>query len=318
MQYRIAGLLSLLMSSLSLPVSAQTELSQLYSGTAHDAFYGLCVEGDKGTAVGNSGLIVESADGGQNWTAVTAFTERALLDISCGAGTKVIVAQQGGVFLEVDGSYKEIDSGTDARLMSVDGNSDGLTFVVGSFGTVLRSDDGGLNWESLTIDWEAILDDFVEPHLYDVTVSADGVVTAVGEFGLVIRSEDGGETWDDVHIGAASLFGLRLAASGLGYAVGQDSQIIRTEDGGLNWSSVPTPPGGILLNVWFSDSGDVLVSGIRSLLRSTDGGSTWTQVEKGDLVTGWYQGMVVNKRADSTGLTALLAGHQGNVVELNF
>lgn len=316
MQYWIASLVSLLVSNLTLAVSADPELFQLYGGTAHDAFYGLCVDGEKGTAVGRSGLIVESSDGGQSWTVATAFTKRALLDISCGAGSNVIVAQEGGVYVEVDGAYTEIDSGTDARLMSVDGNSDGLMFIVGSFGTVLSSSDGGLNWNSLTVDWEAILDDFVEPHLYDVNVAADGTVTIVGEFGLVIRSEDGGETWDDVHFGEASLFSLRLAASGLGYAVGQDSKIIRTEDGGLNWSAVTTPPGGILLNVWFSDAGDVLVSGIRSLLRSTDSGSTWTKVEIGDLVTGWYQGMVVNKQDDSTELTALLAGHQGNVVEV--
>lgn len=308
--------ITLLAYSLALPLAAADEPAQIYRGTAHDALFGLCLDGQEGVAVGGAGLLIESADGGQSWTPAEAFTNTALLDVSCGAGPNLIVAQGGGIFRAGDSSYQAVDSGTDARLLAVDSNGEGLAYAVGGFGTILRSEDGGLTWAAISTDWEAILNDFVEPHLYDVQVSEDGVVTIVGEFGLVVRSPDGGETWETVHHGEASLFGLNLNTDGSGYAVGQDGRVIRTADGGLTWSEVVTPSTGILLNVWSSSGGDVLISGIRTLLRSSDDGASWTLVEGGDLNTGWYQGLVITGENGSSGPTALLAGHQGSVIEL--
>jgi photosystem II stability/assembly factor-like uncharacterized protein len=307
--------MALLASSLALPLAAVGEPAQIYRGTAHDALFGLCLDGQQGIAVGGDGLVIESADGGQSWTPTEAFTETALLDVSCGTGSSLIVAQGGGIYRWSDGAYQAVDSGTDARLLSVASNSNGLAFAVGSFGAILRSEDGGQTWESLSTDWEAILNDFVEPHLYDVTVSEAGVVTIVGEFELVVRSPDGGETWETAHTGEASLFGLNLNADGSGFAVGQEGRIIGTTDGGVSWAEVPTPTGGILLSVW-SRGSEVLVSGIRNLLRSSDGGATWTLIKGGDLATGWYQGLVVIGEDGASGATALLAGHQGSVIEL--
>jgi hypothetical protein len=84
----------------------------------------------------------------------------------------------------------------------------------------------------------------------------------------------------------------------------------------LTWSEVETPSGAIMLNVWSSEGGDVVISGIRTLLRSSDEGATWTLIEGGDLNTGWYQGLVITSEDESSGPTALLAGHQGSVIEL--
>ena len=308
--------IALLVCGLGLPPDALAEPVRVFAGTAHDALYGLCLDGQRGVAVGSSGFVVESDDGGQSWAPGQSFTESALLDVSCGVGSTLVVGQQGAIFRSEDGVFKAVDSGTDARLMSVDNSSDGLAFSVGSFGTILRSRDDGVSWEALPVDWEAILNDFVEPHLYAVDVSPEGVVTIVGEFELVIRSTDGGETWETAHKGEASLFGLNMTADGTGFAVGQDGRVIRTQDGGVSWSEMPTPTEGILLNVRSTSDGGVLISGIRNLLQSKDGGVSWELLEGGDLNTGWYQGLVVTGDESSPPAVALLAGHHGNVLQL--
>ncbi len=307
---------ALLACGLGLPPGVLAEPVRVFGGTAHDALYGLCLDGQRGIAVGSSGFVVESSDGGQSWTPGQSFTESALLDVSCGVGSTLIVAQQGGIFRSENGAFKAVESGTDARLLGVDSNSNGLAFAVGGFGTILRSEDDGASWESVPVDWEAVLNDFVEPHLYAVDVSPAGVVTIVGEFELVIRSTDGGETWETAHKGEASLFGLTLNADGNGFAVGQNGRVIRTGDGGISWSEMPTPTAGILLNVWSGPDGETLVSGIRNLLQSSDGGLSWKLLEGGDLNTGWYQGLVVTSGASSSGASALLAGHHGNVLKV--
>ena len=307
---------TLLAGGLGLPPAFAAEPVRVFGGTAHDALYGLCLDGQQGIAVGSSGFVLESSDGGQSWAPGQSFTESALLDVSCGDGSTLIVAQQGGIFRSGNGSFTAVDSGTDARLLGVDSNSEGLAFAVGAFGTILRSRDDGVSWESVPVDWEAVLNDFVEPHLYAVDVSPAGLVTIVGEFELVIRSTDGGETWETAHKGEASLFGLTLNADGNGFAVGQNGRVIRTADGGISWSEVPTPAEGILLNVWSGPDGEILVSGIRNLLQSTDGGVSWELLEGGDLNTGWYQGLVVTGSASSSGAAALLAGHHGNIMQV--
>ncbi len=308
----------LLSCSLSCPVAGAAVAEGLYEGTAHDALYGLCLEGSHGIAVGAYGLVVESLDGGQTWQQRAPFTETALLDVTCGEGPGLIVGQQGHIFRLEDQQYEAVESGTDARLLGVDSNADGLAVAVGGFGTVLRSADGGRTWEALGFDWEAILNDFLEPHLYAVDVSPEGVITIVGEFELVLRSLDGGNSWDTVHQGEASLFSLDLRADGQGYAVGQKGRIIRTGDGGSSWSTLATPDEANLLDVWSGAGGDVLVSGIRTMLRSRDGGDSWESVAGGDLNTGWYQQLAVPAGEQMDTGYALLAGHRGRIISLNF
>lgn len=306
---------TVLAGMLLLPPGADAEPAQIHRGTMHDALYGMCLDGQRGIAVGAGGLILESSDGGLNWAPGRSFTESALLDVSCGAGPSLIVAQQGGIYRWDDGAYQAVDSGTDARLLGVASNSAGLAVAVGSFGAILRSQNGGLNWEPVTVDWEAILNDVLEPHLYAVEISRSGAITIVGEFELVMRSLDGGETWETAHTGEASLFGLGINDDGSGFAVGQDGRVLRTRDGGASWAAVPTPTGSILLNVW-SAAGEVLVSGIRTLLRSSDGGNSWVLEEGGDINVGWYQGLVVMPGTDTPAAAALLAGHQGSIIKL--
>jgi photosystem II stability/assembly factor-like uncharacterized protein len=307
----------LLAGALHWPAAQAVPPTAHHEATAHDALFGLCLEGDYGISVGANGLVLESRDGGNSWRELAPFTQSALLDVSCDTSPRLMVGQQGMVFREQDGAFQAVDSGTDARLLSVDSNADGLAMAVGGFGTVLRSSDGGRSWETLPFDWEAILNDFLEPHLYDVDVAEDGVITIVGEFELVLRSEDGGDTWETTHKGEASLFALDLQPNGRGYAVGQDGRIVATTDGGVSWSSLDSPAGEILLDVWSDAGGKVYISGIRTMLRSDDGGGNWTSVQGGDLSTGWYQQIVVPDDDGAVG-RVLMAGHRGKIISLDF
>ena len=312
----------------SLSGASLSNTVQVHKGTAHDALYGLCESGSQQLAVGDAGLVLESQDAGESWAKIEAFTESALLDVSCRNDVSLVVGQEGAIYRRafkdlkaVDGlkaveGFTPIASNTDERLLSVsDVSASGLAFAVGGFGTILRSTDSGLSWESVSMDWPAMTNDFFEPHLYDVHVSDSGIVTVVGEFELIIQSLDQGDSWETVHLGEASLFGLSLHANGTGFAVGQDGKIIKTANGGRAWEQVTTPSSGILLNVWTSGSGDVLISGIRNTLQSSDNGESWSRIEQGALSSGWYQGLSI-VGGDAQSRSALLAGHGGNLIKL--
>lgn len=289
-------------------------LEVVHQGIVHDALYDVCLDGQSGLAVGLAGTVLTTGDAGLTWQDGSAGVANALLGVSCGKEVSLVVGQTGLIMRKAgDGDWVNVDSGTDQRLLSVSANESGLAVVVGGFGTVLKSSDGGLTWAPLSFDWEAILNDFYEPHVYDVNVSAEGIITLVAEFDLVLRSADQGETWGTVNKGDTSLFAVDFRDATSGFAVGQNGKVIKTLDGGLTWTVMPVPTKENLLDVW-SSGNQVLVTGIRTLLRSRDDGLNWEVITEGDVTVQWYQALkgTASGGADSV----VMVGHSGRIINI--
>ncbi len=258
-----------------------------HRGIAHDALYDVCFDARGGVAVGAAGVVLASADGGASWQPQPqAATPLALLGIACEPARRLAVGQSGAILVDDGGGWRRVESGSTQRLLAVDANDAGIAVAVGGFGTVLLSRDHGEHWEALAFDWQPIVEDFAEPHLYDVHVAPDGAITLVGEFELVLRSGDAGASWTRVHKGDASLFGLHIGADGVGYAVGQQGRILRSDDGGAGWSAVATPVDAPLLGVWSAPGQPVFVAGMRTML--VGAGDAWRSIDGADIATGWY------------------------------
>jgi photosystem II stability/assembly factor-like uncharacterized protein len=316
-----AGLGLCLGVSLSLGAFAEnTEegmLTLLYQGIPHDALYDVCFDGDTGFAVGLAGTVLITRDAGLTWQPGTPITDKALLGVSCSGKASIAVGQSGTIQIKpVDGDWQEVSSGSDQRLLSVDANDQGLAVAVGGFGAVLRSSDAGATWEPISFDWEAILNDFLEPHIYDVAVFEDNTILLVGEFELVIRSADGGDTWEVVNKADSSLAGIYFSDRQTGYAAGQDGKVLKTDDGGLTWQNLETPTRENLLDVWSSGS-DVMITGIRTLLKSSDAGATWESITEGDISVKWYQSIKGTPTENGASTNIVMVGHSGRIVQIN-
>ncbi|MFZ5609627.1 MAG: WD40/YVTN/BNR-like repeat-containing protein [Pseudomonadota bacterium] len=292
---------------------AQTKGEVLRQGTAHEAVYDIALRGNEGIAVGALGDRFISADGGRTWSrAPQRLGDLALLAVALSERDGLIVGQEGAIYRREGDLWKAVDSGTRQRLLNVALNDGGLAVAVGGFGTLLRSTDAGHNWQAVSLDWQAILGDFLEPHLYDVTINANGVITVVGEFELILRSLDGGQEWQVVHKGEASIFALDLLEDGVGYAVGQNGLILRTGDGGLHWAPSDPGTGANYLGVLVQEDGAVYATGIRSLVTSRDDGRSWQSLAVADITTGWYQAL-----AGGTDGRIVTVGHHGQIVEIS-
>jgi photosystem II stability/assembly factor-like uncharacterized protein len=297
------------LSGSAVAAAADTLFSVRYQGIAHDALYDICFSGTKGFAVGIAGTLFTSDDQGESWQPQGSLGPEAILGLYCGADTVLAVGQGGAIHRKRDGEWQRMDSGSDARLLDVSANRNGLAVAVGGFGTVLRSMDGGDSWEPLAFDWETLLNDFLEPHIYDVAVSDAGVITIVGEFAMVLRSVDAGETWEMVHRGDASLFALHLSGD-VGYAVGQNGLVLKTGDGGQTWARLDAGTDANLLDVLVDRDGVIHVTGIRTLLQSHDGGNTWAASKAGDISSRWYQSLGLS------GSGVFMVGHSGRIVRI--
>ena len=253
------------------------------SGVAHDLIFDMAFNGRKGVAVGAFGTVLLSQDSGANWRETTVPGERmALLGVAINDAGCIAVGQLGKILVSDDCQrWRTITPVNPSRLMAVGLNRSGLSYAVGAFATVLRSNDGGQSWEAVTLDWDAITEGGPEPHLYDVAVDEDGAVTIVGEFGLILHSSDGTD-WQVKHRGEKSLFGLSVAA-GRAYAVGQAGIVLHSADGGSSWVELETDSRAIFTGVWTGGDGRVVISGINALLHSLDGGQNW-QISSSKLV----------------------------------
>lgn len=294
--------------------AATADVAAVHQGTLHQALFGIAFDGQSGLAVGAAGQILASSDGGKNWAAAgQPATPLALLGTSLRGGHRIAVGQQGLILSAgTDGVWKKVDSGVDARLFSVGVNAQGLAVAVGAFGTVLKSDDGGVTWSRLPIDWSANVEPGIEPHVYAVQVDDDGTITLAGEFGLILRSADAGGNWQVAHKSDISLFALQLRADGIGYAVGQSGTILRSSDHGASWADVASGSNAILLGVHSSAQGKVVVSGMRDALQSDDDGVNWRRLGSADFGTAWYQGVAAAEGATD----AIVVGHSGRIVRV--
>jgi photosystem II stability/assembly factor-like uncharacterized protein len=287
----------LLLAVSSAAVTAEETISEaieiVRTGIAHDALYALDMSGEKGIAVGNFGLILETKDSGATWTKTKPFTDQALLGIASAGDRQVIVGQAGTFITRVgDGDWEILPNDIGLRLLNVDLDESGLVVAVGEFGAIRRSRDNGKTWDEIVIDWSQYNDEGYEPHLYDVVVKDANTVVVIGEFGLILWSEDGGDTFVARHQGEKSLFAIQLDSdgTGTGYAVGQEGEVLRSQDAGLTWQKLETGSTANLLGVW-SGQGEVVVVGIRELLRSSDDGETWKRADDIKVVRTWYQGV---------------------------
>lgn len=308
-------LLFLAFASVATNAAWAASVSTLSQGIRHDSLFDLCVGEDRSIAVGDAGVVLESDDGGASWQRMESFTQSALLGVSCDAGSQFIVGQEGIIFRRDNDQFHQLDSGSDQRLLAIASDSEGLVFAVGGFGAVLRSADNGDTWEPLSFDWETILDDFVEPHIYEVDIAEDGTIVLTGEFSLILRSTDRGDTWEVVNRGDESLFGMHLDDQ-QGFAVGQNGLVLATSNGGATWSKIEVPSGANLLDVRSFGDGNVLITGIREMLSSNDYGKSWRRLDIGDFSVGWYQSIGALQKSATSGNTAILVGHSGRIVKL--
>lgn len=323
--------LAALSCSLRASVDAKDERNVVISSaTPHDRLFSVIFEADKGVAVGEAGLIMRSADAGKTWTRDAAPTELAMIDIASN-GTRSIAVGQMGLILVNDGSgkWKKVESGTERRLLQVDINESGLAFIVGAFGTLLKSTDGGETWTSAAPNWATLYDSGTgdtavirdEPTNYIVDVQEDGSVLIGGEYGQLMRSPDGGICWDivyrhpsDTGLSAPTFFAMSIREDGAGYAVGQSGLVARTADRGHTWGYVKTPVDGNLFGVDSFADGQVVAIGQRVALRSTDNGASWNPIRALDFSINWYTGL--GHAASAPAGEVIAVGHSGRILRL--
>ena len=147
-------------------------------------------------------------------------------------------------------------------------------FVVGAFGLILRTADGGSTWEP----WLHAIDNPKAQHLYAVRgVGSDVYIT--GEQGLVLKLDRAAGRFLPLEVPyKGTLFGV----TGNSRAVvvhGLRGTVLRSRDGGRSWQAVPTNlQVGLTASTVDADNRILIVSQSGHVLASSDDGASFKAV----------------------------------------
>ena len=195
-------------------------------------------------AVGHEGVIVHSADGGEHWELQRQDAWKPA------AGSGMRDPQQGGPLLDV--LFTDIKHG----------------YAVGAYSVALKTDDGGANWQAMTIAKpaadaedettpakkgakndhadtfskdELTLGQEATPHLNAIARTGSGALLVVGERGSAFRSRDNGASWQRQQLPYdGSMFGVLGFEADHVLAFGLRGHVYESNDLGAHWTQVIT------------------------------------------------------------------------------
>ncbi|MCX7736110.1 MAG: YCF48-related protein [Candidatus Kapabacteria bacterium] len=146
-------------------------------------------------------------------------------------------------------------------------------WVVGDYGTVLYSSDGGENWEDLGLG--------SENDIFNIYVINKNKIIVSGSNGFIARIINNGELTEYLDVGYDSyITSMKFLSEKVGF-VGIDSlKILKTTDGGDSWKEVykGDPDDWIMSFEFIDNSEGWAVSDMGLILRTTDGGNSWNVV----------------------------------------
>jgi photosystem II stability/assembly factor-like uncharacterized protein len=278
------------------------------------ALYGIEMATDtQGWIVGQEGLILHTADGGKTWQpqesnatfkdsdgtpkraylfaidaldANTAFAvgDRSMLT-STSDGGKTWKARK--VPMELDTSGGESLAAADPIFYAVKFTDAQHGWIVGEFGKIMYTADGGDTWreqERTLMEGTGFFDLLDLPTLFGVHATDGQRAVTVGLEGHIARTTDGGARWtfDKVDAGDIALVDPLYEATelpdGTAWAIGAAGEVLRKGPADPAWRRAKIGQDVLtwLRGVHFSDDKHGwMVGGFGLVFRTTDGGKTW-------------------------------------------
>lgn len=270
------------------------------SGTELALYNVKFADAQNGWVSGQDGLILHTTDGGETWSRQDSGVTLPIFSLCFVNATHGWAASEQATYLRTTNGGVSWESGRIEA--SVEGVSEEATlalvdpvlydihfldektgWMVGEFGKIYHSTDGGVTWQeqqSSLLGQAGIEDALNLPAWFGVRFANANEGLAVGLEGKMAQTSDGGKTWKFIaeDISAVStdpLYALSLRNGG-GWLVGASGRVFQLRDGAWQAASLGLPVVPWLRSVDFLDENHGwIVGGFGMILHTTDGGKNW-------------------------------------------
>lgn len=209
----------------------------------------------KGWAVGHAGVVLSTEDGGETW--IRKLDGRMVADLIFRDAAKNLEQMPGNEAASklLERAKRIVEEGPDKPFFDVYFMGEQTGFIIGAYGLILRTDDGGTSW----LPWSSHITGPVDQHLYAVRAAGKDVYI-VGERGLFLRSNDGGNEFNSVPTSYGGSF-FAVSPDGQGGVVvgGLRGTVLRSQDQGNSFAKILVPASSPIIAASVLKDGKVLL-----------------------------------------------------------
>jgi len=253
-----------------------------YAGTKRPFLAVACIDERTAWIAGKEGSVYGTTDGGVTWTPAATGSTRHVFTLQFptrerghGAGDygAMIHTEDGGRTWTVANVPPEVvlpDSALDIGVEPGDVNLYAVSYhawLVGEFGIIMASDDGGRTWRQQHSP--------IETTLFGVYFADVRRGWAVGIDSMILHTEDGGVTWgaQTPPITRRSYYDVFVSGTH-GWIVGSAGTMLRSDDAGATWALEELPiqlAANWLRSLWLTPAGRGLAVGSEGLVLRLNG-----------------------------------------------
>ena len=321
---------------LSLNLNAQSWVNQT-SGTANGLREVFFINSNEGWAVGYSGTLLKTTNGGNNWTSKTIVNSSLLIGCFFHNSSTGWVGGDNGAFKTTDGGDTWTQVTGSSLITKIFFVNNSLGWGVGGstaqqYGAIYKTTDGGTTWSS-------IVNNTTWHRFYGVQFVNTTTGFVFDENGLMLKTTDGGINWNTVSYGTAmTITAMKFQDANTGFLsghAGSTAYLLKTTNGGNTWNNAVSNFQYILSDFCFTGNNVIWAPGANQtesfIFNSTDGGNTWTNFSTGtkswnsmffsDADNGWVvsnQGDIMKYNSTSTGVKNNSNGPNSFVLHQNF
>ncbi len=228
-----------------------------------------------GYIIGNGGTVYKSTHAGGGWNKLsTNFTDNlnaiSLITedtIRISSSTKLFSSNDGGLTWDI--SPIEGEKVNDSYFTNAN-----TGHAACNNGTILKTVDGGINWQK-TLSTNTFPSDF-----FRIVFINDSIGFASREHNEIFKTTNGGETWQHIN-GLDAIYDMHFLDTETGYLSGEHGVIYKTIDGGKNWQYI-SQTGRIyaydLYGIFFINKNEGYATGARGrILKTINGGGSWQE-----------------------------------------
>ncbi len=242
-------------------------------------------------------------------------------------------------------SFTQLKSGVTSVLNAIYFTDAYNGYVCGFEGTLLKTIDGGITWDTIEVEYKINFRDVVfinqqkgfvigeegtilatidsgftwynvpstvSQTLFKIIFIDDNTGFIAGSDGVILKTTNSGNNWRRVVSNSTSLlYSLTMIDKNRGFAVGWEGELLSTTDGGDSWKKESPFTEQYLRNLYFTTQTDgIIIGGGGSIFRTSNGGKNWNEI-KIDLISGLFS---INFIDENNGF---ISGGRGEILFTN-